>query len=114
MFHIFKADYIIQGGGHPKNPRSDAGWDLPPEFNQRAHEYGVLGMARKEDIINPERSSSSSQFHVLLRRAPHMDSKYTIFGKVVAGYDVLESLRKGDRIQNIIVYVRDPNQRASN
>ena len=106
-FHIFKKNYIIQGGGPNSRPNGDAGWSLPAEFNERAHEYGSLGMARKQDLINPDRSSSSSQFHILLRRAPHMDLSYTIFGKVVAGYEALENLRADDEIKNVVVYVRD-------
>ncbi|MCB0317992.1 MAG: peptidylprolyl isomerase [Bdellovibrionales bacterium] len=105
-FHIFERDYIIQGGGPKKNPFGDLNWSLPAEFNQRAHEYGTLGMAKKQDLINPDRSSSSTQFHILLNRAPHMDLSYTIFGKVVAGYDALAALRSNDEINKIIVYVR--------
>ncbi|MEZ4754380.1 MAG: peptidylprolyl isomerase [Bdellovibrionota bacterium] len=112
-FKIFKPGYIIQGGGPRNNPSGDVGWRLPAEFNDRPHEYGSLGMARKQDLINPERSSNSSQFHILLRRASHMDGSYTVFGKVVAGYETLEKLRADDRIEMLTVYVRNPESKSS-
>lgn len=71
-------------------------------------------MARKPDIdeksglrANPERRSNGSQFHILLGDAPHMDGQYTIFGKVVGGFDALERLRRGDRIQKLTVFIRE-------
>jgi cyclophilin family peptidyl-prolyl cis-trans isomerase len=36
-----------------------------------------------------------------------MDSRYTIFGKVVGGADILDELRAGDKIENLTVYIRE-------
>jgi cyclophilin family peptidyl-prolyl cis-trans isomerase len=55
---------------------------------------------------NPERSSNGSQFHILLGDAPHMDGQYTIFGKVVGGFDTLKELRAGDTILRLTVFIR--------
>jgi len=105
-FHLHYPGYILQGGGPPANPTGGPGWTLPPEFNQRNHLEGTLGMARAPDDLNPERSSNGSQFHLLLRPAPHMDGSYTVFGQVVKGLDVVEQLRRGDRIKDVKVFVR--------
>jgi cyclophilin family peptidyl-prolyl cis-trans isomerase len=71
-------------------------------------------MARTPDVydkrgqpVNPERRSSGSQFYLILNDAPHLDGKYTIFGKVVGGMDVLTSLRKGDKIKKLTVFIRE-------
>jgi cyclophilin family peptidyl-prolyl cis-trans isomerase len=113
-FHFFQPEYLIQGGDPLKNGRGGPGYDLPPEFSSRNHSFGTLGMARKPDVdsktgkrANPERRSNGSQFHILLNDAPHMDGHYTIFGKVVGGADVLKSLKRGDKIVNLTVFIRE-------
>jgi cyclophilin family peptidyl-prolyl cis-trans isomerase len=61
---------------------------LPAEFNALKHERGTLSMARYED--RPD--SAETSFSILLGAAPHLDGKYTIFGKLEAGYDVLDAI----------------------
>lgn len=63
------------------------GYNLPAEFNDRKHEFGVLSMARGADI-----NSAGSQFFVCLGTLPSLDGKYTTFGRLVAGDDVLRKL----------------------
>ncbi len=113
-FHLYQPGYLIQGGDPKGNGFGGPGYSLPPEFSSRNHKFGTLGMARKPDaynqkkqLVNPQRRSSGSQFHILLDEAPHMDGRYTIFGKLVGGDDVLSKLRKNDTILNVTVYVRE-------
>jgi peptidyl-prolyl cis-trans isomerase B (cyclophilin B) len=108
-FHIYLPDYIIQGGGTMRSGRDDLDYVLPSEFSSIAHEAGIVGMARPPDDINPERSSSPAQFHILLNTVPNMDGSYTVFGRVRRGMDVVQSLRKGDTIRDVRVFVRDRN-----
>jgi peptidyl-prolyl cis-trans isomerase B (cyclophilin B) len=112
-FHFAQRDYLIQGGDPLGNGKGGPGYDLPAEFSSRNHTLGTVGMARKPDIdektgkrANPERRSNGSQFHILLTDAPHMDGHYTIFGKIVGGFDTLKNLRKGDRIIKVTVFIR--------
>jgi cyclophilin family peptidyl-prolyl cis-trans isomerase len=105
-FHYFYENYIVQGGAPSADPDSGPGYSIPSEFNARKHQLGSLGMARVKDGANPDRQSHGSQFHILLRDAPHMDGRYTIFGRLTKGEDVLRSLRAFDRIRNVTVYVR--------
>jgi peptidyl-prolyl cis-trans isomerase B (cyclophilin B) len=114
VFHLYQPGYLIQGGDPKGNGFGGPGYSLPPEFSERNHKCGTLGMARKPDtynrkkqLVNPERRSSGSQFHILLDDAPHMDGRYTVFGKLVGGEDVLAKLRAHDTIINITVYVRE-------
>jgi cyclophilin family peptidyl-prolyl cis-trans isomerase len=106
VFHRYQRDYYLQGGSPDGQVRSGPGWTLPPEFSDLEHTLGTLGMARMPDYANPERRSNGSQFHILLRDAPFMDQKYTAFGRLVSGMEVLDQLGKGDRIKDIKVFVR--------
>jgi cyclophilin family peptidyl-prolyl cis-trans isomerase len=106
-FHYFYPGYIAQAGAPTADPDSGPGYSLPAEFSARPHRRGTLGMARVKDGANPERRSHGSQFHLLLRDSPHMDSRYTVFGELVHGFDVLERLGAQDRIEKVVVYVRE-------
>ena len=64
-------------------------------------------MSRIKDSRNPERKSNGSQFHILLSSAPKMDNEYTILGKVTSGMNIARQLRKGDVIEDLVVYVRN-------
>jgi len=113
-FHLYESGYLIQGGDPKGNGFGGPGYSLPPEFSSRNHKFGTLGMARKPDaynrkkqLVNPERRSSGSQFHILLGDAPHMDGRYTVFGKLVGGAPALNQLRANDTIRKVTVYVRE-------
>lgn len=105
-FHLYYPDYIIQAGALRKDEFRLFGYLLPPEFGPRQHESGTLGMARLPDEKNPQRLSSGTQFHILLDGNRRMDHSYTIFGQISTGMDILMSLRKGDVIRDLKVFVR--------
>ncbi len=105
-FHIYIPDYIIQGGDPSSTGNGGPGYSLPPEFSKLIHTAGTFGMSRIKDSQNPERLSNGSQFHILLSSAPRMDNEYTIMGKVISGMNIVKKLRKGDKIEDLIVYVR--------
>ena len=70
------------------------GSDLPnlkAEFNNIPHERGTLSMARSSDP-----NSANSQFFICLEAAPHLDSSYTVFGKVIEGMEYIDKITKGD------------------
>ncbi|MCB0418750.1 MAG: peptidylprolyl isomerase [Bdellovibrionaceae bacterium] len=63
---------------------------LPLEISDLKHEQWVLSMARQDNDPN----SATSSFSILLGNAPHLDGKYTIFGQVIDGFDVIAELLK--------------------
>jgi cyclophilin family peptidyl-prolyl cis-trans isomerase len=65
------------------------GYTLPAEV-RRKHTKGALAAARLGDPVNPQRRSNGSQFYVCLKAQPQLDGKYTVFGQVIQGLDVLE------------------------
>src|SRR4051794_28020444 len=91
-FHRIVKGFMIQGGDPlTKDPNKEAvygtgdpGYKIKAEFSKKLHERGVLSMARSQD---PD--SAGSQFFICLGRAEHLDNKYTAFGKVIKGEDVL-------------------------
>lgn len=95
-FHRVVPHFVVQTG----DPRGD-GFGGPPftirdEIHRhRRYDRGVVGMA----LAGPH--TGGSQFFVTLAPQPHLDGGYTAFGEVVSGFDVLERIVPGDRIESI-------------
>ncbi|MBN2430971.1 MAG: peptidylprolyl isomerase [Acidobacteria bacterium] len=82
FYRVVKGHVIQAGDGE-----GTAGPTVRAEFNARPHITGTVGMARDED---PD--SGSTEFYICLAPRPHLDGKYTVFGQLVDGYDVLEKI----------------------
>ena len=65
----------------------ESSWDLPAEFSATPHARGILSMARSN---NPD--SGGSQFFICVADARFLDNQYTVFGKVVSGMDVVDTI----------------------
>jgi cyclophilin family peptidyl-prolyl cis-trans isomerase len=94
-FHRVVRNFVAQAG----DPRGD-GWggpnySIPCEYTSKRYRYGSVGMA------TAGKDTGSSQFFIMQRYAPHLDGKYTLFGHVVSGFDLLEKLRQGQKIYTI-------------
>lgn len=94
-FHRVVKGFMIQGGDPLTKDESaesrwgtgDPGYKIDAEFNEKKHVKGVLSMAR---VSNP--NSAGSQFFIMLGEAPSLDNKYTAFGKLIKGEDVLTKI----------------------
>ena len=93
-FHRIVGGFMIQGGDplskNPDNPNVGSGgpgYQIAAEFNTNKHVLGVVSMARSN---NPD--SAGSQFFICLGDATFLDGKYTAFGKLIAGVDVLKKI----------------------
>jgi cyclophilin family peptidyl-prolyl cis-trans isomerase len=73
---------------------------LQPEFNDTKHVKGIVSMARGDDP-----ASATTSFFIVTADAPSLDGKYTVFGRVVEGLDVL------DRIESTPVNGESPTTR---
>ena len=69
--------------------------NLPSEFSATPFVEGTVGMARSQDP-----NSANSQFFIMFKPAPHLNNKYTVFGKVSSGMDVLNKIKKGNLKKN--------------
>ncbi len=93
VFHRVVADFVVQAGDPTGSGEGGSGKTIPAEFSHLHFIRGSVGMARDEDI-----HSNDSQFFICLSEQPHLDGRYTLFGQVVAGEEVLDRIRQGDRI----------------
>jgi cyclophilin family peptidyl-prolyl cis-trans isomerase len=105
-FHRVIDTFMIQGGdiatryaGRDRGP-DGPGYTLEAEFNDIPHEKGILSMARS---MTP--NSAGSQFFICLsrERTEHLDGKYTVFGRLIEGMDVLERIGSF-KVKNSPVY----------
>ena len=69
--------------------------DLKSEFSDLPHEKGTLSMARSSDP-----NSANSQFFICFDAAPFLDRNYTVFGKVIEGFEYVEKIKRGDSNNN--------------
>ena len=77
------------GVGRENDPST---WTIPAEFNDSLHIKGTLSMARSQ---NPNRGSS--QFFICHAPTPQLNGKYTVFGQVIKGLDVIDTIVNVDR-----------------
>lgn len=94
VWHRIVAGFVVQGGDVATRTipltAEQAGKfvrNLPPEFSDLKHERGSVSMARGEAL-----DSASTSFFICLAPQPTLDGKYTVFGKVVAGLEVVDQM----------------------
>lgn len=99
IFHRIVPGFVVQGGMGQGRTGSEMHYadkwirPLKGEFSQtRKHIRGVLSMARTND---PD--SALTSFFIVLAPAANLDGKYSIFGKVVDGFDVLDQIERAPR-----------------
>jgi peptidyl-prolyl cis-trans isomerase B (cyclophilin B) len=63
------------------------GYNLEAEFSNKPHKRGTLSMAR---AAHPD--SAGSQFFICVADTPSLDGKYTVFGEVIKGMDVVDKI----------------------
>jgi len=84
--------------------------DLSEEFSDLEYSKGVVGMARS---AHPD--SANSQFFIMFDDAPSLNGKYTIFGKVILGQNVVDKIKRGEGSNGAVndpdfmskVYIKD-------
>ena len=88
------------------------GYTIKAEFNDKRHTRGILSMARAQD---PD--SAGSQFFICVANAPSLDGKYSVFGEVTSGMDVVDKIvnqprdrrdNPNDRIEMKVKVVEKP------
>ncbi len=95
IFHRIIPGFMIQGGDPlTKDPANRSqygtggpGYTVPAEFSKVVHEKGILSAARTADP-----NSAGSQFFLMVDKAPHLDGQYTVFGEVVKGIEVADTI----------------------
>ena len=97
--HRVVPDFVIQDG----DPRSDGeggpGYSIRDELSERPYLRGTVGMA-----LDAWRDTGGSQYFITISPQPHLDAKYTVFGRVIAGMDVVDRIQQWDVIRKVRVW----------
>jgi peptidyl-prolyl cis-trans isomerase B (cyclophilin B) len=98
-FHRVIPDFVVQGGCPDGTGAGGPGYTIKCELTggNQYHDRGVLSMA------HAGRDTGGSQFFICHNRqnTKHLDRNHTCFGKVVEGVDIVDQIRKGDKIIKI-------------
>ncbi|WP_409200190.1 peptidylprolyl isomerase [Methanobrevibacter sp. DSM 116169] len=98
-FHRVLPDFVIQGGCPEGNGTGGPGYciDCETEGNPNKHGTGALSMA------HAGKNTGGSQFFITHSPQPHLDGVHTVFGKVISGMDVVNSIKQGDKMTKLTV-----------
>lgn len=94
-FHRVVPNFVAQDGDPRDDGNGGPGYAIRDEMNRHRYERGAVGMA----LSGPD--TGGSQYFITHSPQPHLDGHYTVFGRVIAGYDVLDRIVQGDLIRRI-------------
>ena len=98
-FHRVIDNFVIQGGDPTGTGSGGPGYTFEDEVkeNPLIHERGSISMA------NAGPNTNGSQFFIAHSPQPHLNGKHTVFGKVLNGLDVVDSIREGDKMEHVTI-----------
>ena len=96
-FHRVIPGFMAQGGCPIGDGTGGPGYQFDDEITDHRHVTGALSMA------NSGPNTNGSQFFITYAPQPHLDGKHTVFGQLIEGMDVLESLVNGDVMTRVII-----------
>lgn len=114
-FHRADANFVIQVGDPTSRDMSRVDWwgrqgsgkpiGVAEITKKRKNVVGAVGMGHAGAA-----KDADSQFYITRRVAPELDGKYTVFGKVLKGMDVVGKIRKGDLLRR--AYLKDESSKS--
>lgn len=96
-FHRVENRFMIQGGDPEGDGTGSPGYRFAGETNLRHNRPGVISTA------NAGPGTDGSQFFITHIATPHLDGIHSVFGVVTSGMQVVNQIRRGDRIQSIVI-----------
>ena len=99
IFHRVINDFMIQGGDPTGTGTGGPGYKFEDEVdgNPLVHDTGVISMA------NSGPNTNGSQFFITHSPQPHLNGNHTVFGKVIEGQDVVDTIKQGDSMVSVKV-----------
>jgi HEAT repeat protein/cyclophilin family peptidyl-prolyl cis-trans isomerase len=98
QIHRVVPNFVVQDGDPRGDGEGGPGYTIRDELNERPFLRGAVGMALSW------KDTGGSQFFITHSPQPHLDARYTAFGRVVNGMDVVDRIQQGDTIQRIRVW----------
>jgi len=95
--HRVVPNFVIQDGDPRGDGNGGPGYQIRCEINQSPYGRGAVGMALSG------KDTGGSQWFVTHAPQPHLDGGYTVFGNVISGMEVVDSIVRGDVIQSIVI-----------
>ncbi len=99
-FHRVVPNFVIQGGDPLGTGWGGPGYSIRSEFSSLRYDRGVVGMA------SAGRDTEGCQWFITHSPQPHLDGRYTIFGRVRKGMDVVDRIQVGDIISQVKIFWR--------
>jgi len=93
--HRLVPDFVVQAGDPRGDGEGGPGYTIRDELNELPYLRGTVGMALDWE------DTGGSQFFITHSPQPHLDARYTVFGRVVNGMDVVDRLVQWDVIRNV-------------
>jgi len=90
-------NFVVQGGDPDGTGYGGPGYSIRSQYNDLSYTTGAVGMA------SSGKDTEGSQFFITHSPQPHLDDRYTIFGYVTSGQDVVDAIRQGDKINSISI-----------
>ncbi len=99
-FHRVIPNFVIQGGCPKGDGTGGPGYTIKCETDNNPHKHirGTLSMA------HAGRDTGGSQFFICHSPQAHLDGVHTVFGQLVDGFDVLDSIRPGDHMTKVEIH----------
>ncbi|MEA2764586.1 MAG: hypothetical protein QOK07_990 [Gemmatimonadaceae bacterium] len=94
-FHRVVPNFVAQDGDPRDDGNGGPGYAIRDEMNRHRYERGAVGMA----LSGPD--TGGSQYFITHSPQPHLDGHYTVFGRVVGGFGVLDKIVQGDLITKV-------------
>jgi cyclophilin family peptidyl-prolyl cis-trans isomerase len=98
LFHRVVPNFVVQSGDPRGDGEGGPGHTIRDELNEQAYIRGTVGMALDW------RDTGGSQFFITHSPQPHLDGRYTVFGRVIGGIEIVDQIKPGDTIHRIRIW----------
>ena len=98
QIHRVVPNFVVQDGDPRGDGEGGPGYTIRDEINERPYLRGTVGMALDW------RDTGGSQFFITHSPQPHLDTRYTVFGHVVNGMEVVDQIQQGDVVQRVRIW----------